>query len=160
MGAVEFVVKAFEQFQNLAGARRKERDLVSECLNRIEHIRKANNEVIKRGSTPGSPWQKLLNGKYNQICIFSARLEEGVALKDPFYDADRGYFDLVCYDSDVKTVCKQKDAPGRVKDRLSNSGLKNRIWEITIPDLPPQELQERLEEAIKVAERLNSSNTS
>src|SRR5579885_1602049 len=126
MGAVEFVVKAFEQFQNLAGARRKERDLVSECLNRIEHIRKANNEVIKRGSTPGSPWQKLLNGKYNQICIFSARLEEGVALKDP----------------------------------LSNSGLKNRIWEITIPDLPPQELQERLEEAIKVAERLNSSNTS
>lgn len=130
------------------------------CLGLLKEIRAANARVVHRGRAGSGPWSTIQRDTYNNVCRTCYRRRLGGEPPD-------SYFDTICAEPDVATVCDKKWQLGeavedyrRRLDRASAPPLDHDDLEllirrsVTLPDCTPSELQTALDNAIARAERV------
>lgn len=133
---------------------------VQNCLTLLTQIRDANARIIRRGRSGNGPWAKILNDTYNRVCDTCHRRRLGTEPSD-------AYFDVICAEADVKTVCERKWELGEALDvyrsylnRASplppdHDDLERFIRQsVTQPNLSPPELETAVGQAIERAKRI------
>jgi hypothetical protein len=131
-----------------------------QCLTLLTQIQEANARTIRRGNSGSGPWGQILNDTYNNVCKICH--ERRGASHSP--DA---YFDVICAEADVRTVCDSKWQLGELLDdyrirlnRLSwppkeHDDLERLIRRsITQPDLSPRDLESAARHVIDIAKRV------
>jgi len=141
-------------------------DQAAKCLALLTEIRDANARNIRRGEAGNGSWGRILKDKYNNVCRTCHERRGGSAAPDP-------YFDAVCAEIDVKTVCDSKWQLGETLEDYRNR-LNRLSWppkkhddlevmirrSITQPDLSPGELQAAAGPAIEAVKRVLASQKS
>jgi hypothetical protein len=135
---------------------------MQKCLVLLTQIDKANERIIDRGRSGSGPWARMLNDTYNHVCDTCHRRRLGTQPAD-------AYFDAICPDPDLTTVCKKKWELGEALDdyRKQMTGvspiprdhdeLEVQIRRsVTLPDWRPLELETALRAAIERAKRIRS----
>jgi hypothetical protein len=130
------------------------------CLNLLRQIQDANGRIVRRGSSGTGVWATALKDSYNHICDVCYRRRHGTEPPDT-------YFDIICSEADVDTVCKRKWDLGEALEvyrtrlnRLSPPPPNHESLELLIrrsvtqPDLSPRELEAAVVKAIDAAERV------
>jgi hypothetical protein len=134
------------------------------CLGLLVEIQDANARIIRlgRGGTP--PWVRILTDTYGRVCQTCYRRRLGTEPPD-------AYFDVICAEPDVDTVCKRKWELGETLDdyrsRVNAASPKPREHDdlellirrsVTQPDWSPPELDAALRQAIVAAKRVLPSS--
>jgi hypothetical protein len=152
-----------------ADASAAERDLgdqATKCLALLTEIADANARNIRRGAAGAGPWGRILKDTYNNVCRTCHERRSGSAAPDR-------YFDAVCAEIDVKTVCDSKWQLGEALEDYRNR-LNRLSWppkkhdelevmirrSITQPDLSPGDLQAATGPAIEAAKRVLAGRKS
>jgi hypothetical protein len=133
---------------------------VRTCLALLTAIHDANLRVIQRGESGQGSWPSILTDTWNHVCETCHKRRIGPQPAD-------GYFQTICAEPDVDTVCKKKwqlgeaiddyrDRLGRISPPLSEHVELERLIRrsVTQPDWSPNELREILAEAIARAKAL------
>jgi hypothetical protein len=128
------------------------------CLELLRQIRDANLRIIHRGRSGSGPWSRILNDTYGHVCDTCHRRRLGTEPPDP-------YFDVICVDPDVDSVCVKKWLLGEALDdyrnrlnRLSPLPLDHDELELLIrrsvtqPNWSPLELEVPVSRAIEAVE--------
>jgi hypothetical protein len=134
------------------------------CLALLVEIQDANARIIRlgRGGTP--PWVRILTDTYGRVCQTCYRRRLGTEPPD-------AYFDVICAEPDVDTVCKRKWELGETLDvyrsRINGASAKPLDHDdlellirrsVTQPDWSPPELDAALRQAIVAAKRVLPSS--
>jgi hypothetical protein len=134
------------------------------CLGLLVEIQDANARIIRlgRGGTP--QWARILSDTYGRVCQTCYRRRLGTEPPD-------AYFDVICAEPDVDTVCKRKWDLGETLDdyrsRVNAASPKPREHDdlellirrsVTQPDWSPPELDAALRQAIVAAKRVLPSS--
>jgi hypothetical protein len=127
------------------------------CLKLLTQIHDANARVIRRGRSESGPWAMILTDTYGRICETCHRRRLGTEPPD-------AYFDAICAEPDVDTVCVKKWELGETLDvyrhrlnRASSLPLDHDDLELLIrrsvtqPNRSPLELQTAVGQAIERA---------
>jgi hypothetical protein len=138
-------------------------DLVAQaqkCLKLLTEIHDANARVIRRGQSGSGPWAAILTDTYGRVCQTCHQRRLGTEPPD-------AYFDAICAEPDVDTVCVRKWELGETLDvyrarlnRMSPLPTDHDDLELLIrrsvtqPDRSPLELQGAVDQAIERAKRL------
>ena len=130
------------------------------CLNLLTELQDANSRIIHRGRSGSGVWAKVLKDTYNRICDTCHRRQRGPEPPD-------AYFDAICAEPDIDTVCKRKWDLGEALEvyrnrlnRVSPPSSEHENLELLIrrsvaqPDLSPLELETAVGQAIEVAKRV------
>jgi pimeloyl-ACP methyl ester carboxylesterase len=130
------------------------------CLDLLSEINAANDRIIQRGHTAGGPWPRILSDTYNNVCKKCHERRFGTQPPDT-------YFDAICAEPDVDTLCVKKWELGEALDdyrnlvnRVSSHPLAHHDLELKIrrsvtqPDWSPEEFQKVLGEAIEAAKQV------
>jgi hypothetical protein len=130
-----------------------------DCLDLLREIHDANERIIHRGRTGNITWSKILKDTYHHVCETCERRRLGTEPPDP-------YFDVICLEHDVATVCKRKWKLGETLDdyrillnRLSKLPLDHHGLELLIrrsvtqPNCSPLELESAVSRAIEATKR-------
>jgi hypothetical protein len=130
------------------------------CLQLLTEIHDANARIIRRGGSGAGPWADILRDTYNHVCDTCHRRRFGTEPPD-------AYFDTICAEPDVSTVCTKKWELGEALDDyrnrlnrvpsppLDHDGLERLIRRsVTQPSWSPRELDTAIGEPIKVAKRI------
>jgi hypothetical protein len=130
------------------------------CLQLLTEMHDANARIIRRGGSGAGPWADILRDTYNRVCDTCHRRRLGAEPPD-------AYFDTICAEPDVSTVCTKKWELGEALDdyrnrlnRLSpppldHDGLERSIRRsVTQPNWSPAELDTAIGEPIKAAKRI------
>lgn len=130
------------------------------CLALLTEIHDANGRLLDRGHAGTSPWSEMLEDTYSHICQTCHQRRLGRKAPDP-------YFDAICAEPDVDTVCKRKWELGEALDgyrsrlnRVSPPPLDHDDLELLIrrsvtqPDRSPPELQRAVAAAIDRVRRV------
>jgi pimeloyl-ACP methyl ester carboxylesterase len=130
---------------------------VKKCFELLKEIKAANARIIDRGHTGGT-WARILTNTYNHVCHTCYLWRQRKVPPDP-------YFDTICAEPDIKTVCDKKWELGEALDDYRNLVERTSPWplahhdlelkirrSVTQPDWQPQDLQKVVGEAIEAAE--------
>lgn len=130
------------------------------CLALLEAIGEANERILHRGRAGTGPWVKIQTDTYNAVCRTCHQRRFGASQRD-------GYYDVICSEPDVGTVCDRKwllgealDTYRKCVDRASPPPQDHDDLELLIrrsvtqPDLSPGELQIAVHHAIERAGRV------
>lgn len=130
------------------------------CLMLLGQIHEANARIVQRGRSGGDLWAKMLTDTYGRVCDARHRRRLGTEPPD-------AYFDGVCAEPDVGTVCDKKWELGEALDDyrrrlnevspppLDHDGLELLIRRsVTQPDRSPVELEAALIQALDSAKRV------
>lgn len=130
------------------------------CLTLLTEINDANARIIARGHSGSGPWAKILTDTYNRVCETCHRRRLGTESAD-------SYFDTICAEPDVETVCVKKWELGETLDdyRRRLNGISPLPVEhddlellirrsVTQSDCTPLELDAALRQAIESAKRI------
>jgi hypothetical protein len=130
------------------------------CLSLLTQINDANARIIARGGSGSGPWAKILTDTYNRVCETCYQRRLGTGSSDP-------YFDTICAEPDVNTVCVKKWELGETLDDyrrrlasvsplpVAHDELELLIRRsVTQPDCTPRELDAALRQAIESAKRV------
>src|SRR6266851_3703104 len=82
---------------------------VQKCLMLLTQINDANARIVVRGRSGSGPWAKMLTDTYNHVCDTCYRRRLGTEAAD-------SYFDAICAEPDVITVCGKKWELGEALD--------------------------------------------
>jgi hypothetical protein len=131
-----------------------------ECLKLLTQIHDANARIIHRGQSGSAPWAKILTDTYGHVCHTCHERRHGTAPPDP-------YFDAICAEPDIDTVCVKKWTLGETLDAYrkrinrafpppqDHDDLELLIRRsVTQPNWSPVELQTALGQAIEAAKRI------
>jgi pimeloyl-ACP methyl ester carboxylesterase len=135
-------------------------DHVQKCLMLLTQINDANAHIIARGRSGSDPWTKMLTDTYNHVCDTCYGRRLGTEPADP-------YFDAICREPDVTTVCEKKWKLGEALDdyrtRLNSvSPVPSEHDElellirrsVTQPNCTPRELETAVSQAMESAKRI------
>lgn len=130
------------------------------CLKLLTQIHDANARIIHRAQSGSGPWAMTLTDTYGRICETCHRRRLGTEPPDP-------YFDAICAEADVDTVCVKKWELGETLDvyrsrlnRVASPPLNHDDLELLIrrsvtqPNRSPLELQTVVGQAIEHAKRV------
>lgn len=130
------------------------------CLGLMREIAGANARILQRAASGAAPWGRMRGEGYNLVCRTCHERRQGGAAPDTFFDA-------VCSEPDVETVCKRKwelgealdsyrAAIGAVSPAPADHGALEQVvrQSVTGPDRTPQELADALARAIALADAL------
>jgi len=79
------------------------------CLTLLNEVFDANQRIISRGRTSEGVWSQMLNDTYNRVCCACERRRFGTEPPD-------SYFDAICGDPDMTTVCVKRWLLGEALD--------------------------------------------
>lgn len=130
------------------------------CLDLLVEIRDANVRIIDRGRRGLDPWKGILADTYNRVCRTCYERRLGTGTPD-------NYFDVICAEPDIDTVCKRKWDLGETLEvyrvRIGEPSSRPRDHEelellirrsVTQPDCSPAELDAAVSQAIEAATRV------
>jgi hypothetical protein len=130
------------------------------CLDLLIEIQAANARIVGRGESGGDPWIAMMRDTYNHVCQVRHERRLGGAPPDP-------YFDVVCNDPDVGTVCDRKWELGEALEEYrtqlaqlsappgNHTALELLVRRsVTQPDLSPKELGAAADQAIIQAKQI------
>ena len=130
------------------------------CLMLLTQINDANARIIVRGRSGSGPWTNMLTDTYNHVCDTCHRRRLGTEPAD-------SYFDAICAEPDVTTVCAKKWELGETLDdyrkRLKGVSPIPRDHDdlellirrsVTQPNCTPLELEIAVRQAIESAKRI------
>lgn len=134
------------------------------CMVLLTEISEASGRILRRGSAGTFPWKQLQTDTYNHVCHNCYLRRHGTESPDP-------YFDGICAEPDIKTVCDNKWLLGEVLEDYRNrlkqlpqmppehDALELLIRRsVTQPDCSPAELEPALRNAIAEAKRVLASS--
>ncbi len=76
-------------------------DQARKCLALLTEIDLANTRLINRAQSGAAPWARLMGETYNNVCRTCHERGRAGGAKDE-------YFDALCAEPDIKTVCSRK----------------------------------------------------